>query len=127
MNNNQKEKLMEQTKDAMLLFSAAVEGFNKKANELNPQGGRRLTLTLNAEQLSNLVAEASKALSESPTQKVKLDIHVSTKVTNEGNRKFTSAIAFVRAGQEFGAKPQGGATGVFVPKVAAPVTTTKKY
>lgn len=116
---------MEQSKDPMITFSSAVEGFNKKANELNPQGGRRLTLTLTSEELSNLIEHASKAVAESPTKKVKIDLHVSKKATNDGSRTFTSAIAFVRAGQEFGAaRPQ--ATGAFVPKVSA-TSAAKKY
>ncbi len=121
---------MEQPKDPMITFSSVVDGFNKKVNELNPQGGRRLTLTLNQEELSNLVMAANEAIASSPTHKVKLDIHVSKKETNDGSRQFTSAIAFVRAGQEFGAARPGAAQGRFVPKAAATTTTTaaaKKY
>jgi hypothetical protein len=99
--------MSELKKDTMILFSNVQVGKNKK-------GGDYIQLTLKADQVQALVAELTQALSDSPTEKAKIALHISDKVSEQG-RQFKSAIAFIRPGQEFGANPGGASAG---PKTA---------
>lgn len=111
MDNNNKPK------DPMILVRSVSQGFNSKKDTLNPEGGKRIQLSIGGDAnrgntaITDLI-DVLMAHKDAP-RGVKLDIHISKKEAN--GRQFESCIFFVRPIQEGGF---GGNAGPrkFVPK-----------
>lgn len=117
---------MKTTKDPMIKFRSVIRGYNKKVDDLNPQGGTRVQLYLGGDSQTGNAAiqeliETLTTHMENP-RGVVLDLHISKKSYN--NRQFDSAIAFVKPTQE---SPMAARTQTrYVPKGETANATTSK-